>query len=85
MSNELLKREVISKRQRFLDFIKGHGNHLGHKSFEFAARKDWKITEDDTGSKEASFEELQDHILDEAKSDHGIRTSFPENPEYSTH
>jgi phosphoserine phosphatase len=69
MSNELIKRDVISGRQQVLEFIAGLGTHLRHKAFEFAASKDWKLTEDDTGSKEPVFTELQSHILDKAKSE----------------
>jgi hypothetical protein len=69
MSNDLVKREVLTRRQQVLEFIVGLGTHLRYKAFEFAAAKDWKLTEDDTGSKEPNFAELQDHILDKAKSD----------------
>src|SRR5579859_2772581 len=69
VSNDLDKREVISKRQQVLEFVAGLGSHLRRKAFDFAAQNDWKLTEDDTGSKELSYQELQDHILDKAKSD----------------
>jgi len=55
MSNELLKREVITKRQQVLEFIRGLGIHLRRKAFDFAAQNDWKLTEDDIGSKEPSY------------------------------
>src|SRR5579859_5824121 len=69
VSNDLVKREVISKRQQVLEFVAGLGSHLRRKAFDFAAQNDWKLTEDDIGSKEPSYQELQDHILDKAKSD----------------
>src|SRR5579859_1753890 len=69
VSDDLVKREVISKRQQVLEFVAGLGIHLRRKAFDFAAQNDWKLTEDDTGSKEPSYQELQDHILDKAKSD----------------
>jgi len=68
VSDDLVKREVISKRQQVLKFIAGLGIHLRRKAFDFAAQKDWKLTEDDIGNKEPSHQELQDHILDKAKS-----------------
>src|SRR5579859_75902 len=69
VSNDLVKREVISKRQQVLEFVAGLGIHLRRKAFDFAAQNNWKLTEDDTGNKEPSYQELQDHILDRAKSD----------------
>src|SRR5579859_4235505 len=69
VSDDLVRREVISKRQQVLEFIAGLGIHLRRKAFDFAAQNDWKLTEDDIGSKEPSYQELQDHILDKAKSD----------------
>jgi len=70
VSDDLVRREVISKRQQVLEFVAGLGIHLRRKAFDFAAQNDWKLTEDDIGSKEPSYQELQDHILDKAKSDH---------------
>src|SRR5579859_810575 len=69
VSDDLVKREVISRRQQVLEFVAGLGIHLRRKAFDFAAQNDWKLTEDDIGSKEPSYQELQDHILDKAKSD----------------
>jgi len=37
VSDDLVKREVISKRQQVLEFIVGLGSHLCQKAFDFAA------------------------------------------------
>src|SRR5579859_6144928 len=69
VSDDLVKGEVISKCQKVLEFVAGLGIHLRRKAFDFAAQNDWKLAEDDTGTKEPSYFELQNHILDKAKSD----------------
>jgi hypothetical protein len=69
VSDDLVKWEVISKCQQVLEFVAGLGIRLHHKAFDFAAQNDWKLTEDDIRTKEPSYQELQDHILNKAKSD----------------
>jgi hypothetical protein len=67
ITEALIKNNEISAKQRIRRFLDGLSMELRDKAFELCIKRDWKLSANDTGTKEPSFNELKQFILGKAQ------------------
>jgi hypothetical protein len=68
MSGTLVERGALSILDRASWFLDGLPEQLCDRALEYCAKKDWRLSADDTGSKKPSFDELKEFVSTKARA-----------------